>query len=342
MSALDAIVIDFDPAAQAVLQAILVVMMVSVALSLRVEHFVALKGAPLRFLGAAAAQILALPALTFAIVAVFRPPPSIALGMIVVACCPGGAISNFLTHLARGDTALSVSLTATSSVLAALATPVSIVFWTGLHAPTADLMASLEVSPLPFVARALILLGVPLALGMAFAMRFPRAAARIRPGLSLISLLALIGLIAAALMGNRDLVLIGAAGVMVWVIGHNTAALALGWISGRALGFGAAGRRAMTFEVGMQNSGLGLVILLSQFGGLGGAAAVTALWGVWHMVSGLGLAGAFRLADHLNTERPAQTVAEPGGTPCGTTSSSRTASSMTATAERPSPRTSRS
>jgi bile acid:Na+ symporter, BASS family len=134
------------------------------------------------------------------------------------------------------------------------------------------------------------------AAGMAFAHRFPRTAARIRPAMTTASLGALIALIGFNLQANAGLLVMGAVMVLPWVAGHNATALGLGWLSGLALGFGPAGRRATTFEVGIQNAGLGLVILLSQFGGLGGAAAVTALWGVCHLISGLGLAAVFRLS----------------------------------------------
>ncbi len=292
---LDSIVIAFDGPARAALPVIMALIMVSVALSLKIGDFRTVAAAPVRFIGAAAAQILVLPLLTLLIILAFEPRPSIALGMIVVACCPGGNVSNFLTHLARGDTALSVSLTTTSSLLAALATPVSILFWAGLHPPTAGILDALDVSPLPFIATTVMLLALPLAAGMAFAHRFPQAAARIRPAMTIASLGALIALIGFNLQANAGLLAMAALMVLPWVAGHNAAALGLGWLSGRALGFQAAGRRAMTFEVGIQNAGLGLVILLSQFGGLGGAAAVTALWGVCHLITGLGLAALFRL-----------------------------------------------
>ena len=187
-AALDAARIELAPGGSVILPAILAVIMFSVALSLKPGDFAFLKQHPGRFSGAAAAQILALPAMTLGLIHLIDPLPSIALGMIVVACCPGGNVSNFFTQLGKGDTALSVALTGTSSLAAALLTPLSIVFWTSLYAPTAALVDAISVSPVPFVVQTTLMLALPLAVGMVFAHRFPATAARIRPALMLLAL----------------------------------------------------------------------------------------------------------------------------------------------------------
>ncbi len=294
---LDAIRITLDPGARAALPVILGVIMFSVALTLRVEDFAFLKSQPLRFLGAAAAQVLALPCATLLLILALDPLPSIALGMIVVACCPGGNVSNFFTHLARGDAAFSVSLTATSSLGAALLTPISIFFWASVYPPTSALITEIDVQPAPFLIQTTTILAIPLALGMALAHAAPAIAARIRPALSGLSLAALVAICIVGLQGNWALFLTAGAATLPIVVAHNAMAFLLGAAWGRMLAFGPARRRSMTFEVGIQNSGLGLVILLGQFEGLGGAAAITALWGVWHLISGLALSGGFRALD---------------------------------------------
>ncbi|XBQ16615.1 MAG: bile acid:sodium symporter family protein [Oceanicaulis sp.] len=296
-AALDAARIELAPGGSVILPAVLAMVMFSVALSLRVSDFAFLKAEPVRFLGAAAAQMVLLPAATLALIQVIDPVPSIALGMIVVACCPGGNVSNFFAHLARGDTALSVSLTATSSLLAALATPVSIVLWTSLYAPADALVDQINVSPLPFIAQTMILLAVPLVAGMAVAARFPKTAARIRPALMAAALLGILGMVLGGLGANWALLTATAGTVFTIAVIHNAMAFGVGAVSGRLIGFSAPRRRALTFEVGIQNAGLGLVILLSQFDGLGGAAAIVGMWSIWHLVAGLGLAGAFRFYD---------------------------------------------
>ncbi|MFC4725775.1 bile acid:sodium symporter family protein [Glycocaulis abyssi] len=308
-ASLDAVQLSLGPVFQSVLPVSLAVIMFTVALSLRVDDFVQVIRAPVRFGGAALTQILLLPMATLALVMVLQPQPSIALGMIVVACCPGGNMSNFFTHLGRGDTALSVSLTATSSLLAALATPVSILFWSGLYGPTRELMDALDVDAVPFVLQTMVILAVPLAAGMYLASRHGELARRLRPFMSMLAMVILVLIILGSLAGNADLLLMGAIAILPTVIVHNAMALLLGYAAGWALRFDARGRRAMTIEVGIQNSGLGLVILLGALGGLGGAAAIIAVWGVWHLISGVGLAYGFRLTDHLRQKKLA------GGTP---------------------------
>ncbi|AZU05280.1 bile acid:sodium symporter [Glycocaulis alkaliphilus] len=304
-ASLDAVQLSLGPVFQSALPVSLAVIMFTVALSLRVDDFVQVMRRPVRFGGAAVTQILLLPMATLALVMVLQPQPSIALGMIVVACCPGGNMSNFFTHLGRGDTALSVSLTATSSLLAALATPVSILFWSGLYGPTRELMDALEVDAVPFVLQTMVILAVPLAAGMYLASRHAALARRLRPFMSGLAMVILVLIIAGSLAGNADLLLMGAIAILPTVIGHNAMALMLGYAAGWALRFDARGRRAMTIEVGIQNSGLGLVILLGALGGLGGAAAVIAVWGVWHLISGVGLAYGFRLTDHWRKKKTA-------------------------------------
>lgn len=293
-AALDAIRIELAPGAAWIMPAVLAVIMMSVALNLHLSDFKIIRREPLRFAGAAALQLLGLPLLTLGLVHWIDPVPSIALGMIVVACCPGGNVSNFFTHLARGDTALSVALTATSSLFAALLTPISILFWTSLYGPADALVSAIEVDPVPFVVQTTFLLAAPLMVGMAIAHRFPKTAARVRPGFMIAAILALVFLVVGGLASNWEVFSQTAFLVLGIVILHNAAAFALGAIGARAMGMQAKQRRSVTVEVGIQNTGLALVILLAQFDGLGGAAAITGLWSVWHLFAGSGLAALLR------------------------------------------------
>ncbi len=297
-AALDAVRIDLAPGASVIMPIVLAVIMMSVALNLHLSDFKIIKREPWRFAGAATLQLLGLPLLTLGLVHLIDPIPSIALGMIVVSCCPGGNVSNFFTHLARGDTALSVALTATSSLFAALLTPVSILFWTSLYGPANALVSEISVDPWAFVLQTTVLLAVPLAIGMGLAHRFPKTAARIRPGFMVAAILALTFLVIGGLASNWEIFTGTALLVLGIAIGHNAAAFALGAIGARLMGMEAKQRRSVTVEVGIQNTGLALVILLSQFDGLGGAAAITGLWSVWHLFAGAGLTALFRWRSH--------------------------------------------
>ena len=278
-AALDQLTIALSPAAQTLLAAAIVIMIFAIALGLKPEHFSFLRDDPKLFWGGLAAQLVGLPAMTLLLVTLMAPHPSIALGMIVVAACPGGNVSNFMTWSARGDTAYSVSLTAGSSVVAALWTPAAILFWSGLYPPTAALLAA------------------PLALGMAGAHYFPRAAEKIRKPLGLFGAAILVYVIVSGVVDFWPVIAAGWMLILIPVAVHNAAAFALGAGAGRLLGASAPRRRTLAFEVGIQNAGLAVVLLLAQLQGLGGAAAVAAAWGVWHFFSGGAMIALYRYTD---------------------------------------------
>lgn len=283
---LDSLRIVLDPLGQAGVVIALMLVMFGVALGLRVKDFRILAAQPSLYIGGVFAQVLVLPLVTFGLIHVISPPPSIALGMIVVACCPGGSVSNLLTYLSRGDVAVSVALTATSSMLAAFLTPVSTLFWAQAYAPTAKLLASLEVSPLLFIGQTTLLLAIPLAAGMIVATRAPDFAMRIRKRTTLTGAAVLGGTIIYGIVYFYP-ILWPAVGLLASVtIIHNTVAFATGATIGWVLSRQSAVRRALTFEIGIQNSGLALIILLGQLKGVGGAAAIAAVWGVWHLIAG--------------------------------------------------------
>ncbi len=294
---LDNLRIVLDPMGQAGVALALMLVMFGVALGLRVSDFRILVDRPQLYIGGIVAQVALLPLVTFGLIHLISPPPSIALGMIVVACCPGGSISNLLTYLSRGDVAVSVGLTATSSLLAALLTPALTLFWVQAYQPTANLLATLEVSPMLFIGQTTLLLAIPLLAGMAVAARAPDVAERIRKRTMVVGASVLGATIVYGIIYFYP-VLWPAVGLLVSVtIMHNTAAFATGALVGLALTRRSAVRRALTFEVGIQNSGLALIILLSQLKGVGGAAAVAAVWGVWHLMAGGLLALSYNFFD---------------------------------------------
>ncbi len=294
IDALDSLRIVLDPIGQVGVALALMLVMFSVALGLRIEDFSFLRTRPLLFAGGVVSQVVLLPLGTFLLILAIEPAASIALGMIVVACCPGGAVSNLLTYLSRGNVAASVALTATSSLLAAILTPTSILLWSHAYKPTAHLLQTLDVSPMIFLAQTTFLLAVPLIMGMVVAAKAPDVAARIKKRTTVLGVSVLVGVIiygiayffpvlwpAVPLLGSVVLI-------------HNAVAFGIGALAGRVLSRQSPTRRALTFEIGIQNSGLALVILLSQLKGLGGAAAIAAVWGVWHLIAGGLLALFFR------------------------------------------------
>jgi BASS family bile acid:Na+ symporter len=232
---------------------------------------------------------LLFPAFTFLLILLIKPLPSIGLGMLLVSSCPAGHISNFFTHRAGGNAALSVSISALSTVGAMFMTPLNVSFWGSLDPAMNALLRSFALDPLHMLFEVSLLLGVPLAAGMFIANRFPAFASRVHGPMRNLSLLVLIGFVVGALVLNWAFFLQYGRFVVVVVLVHNALALAGGYGLARASGLSERDCRAVAFETGIQNSGLGLVLVFNFFGGLGGMAIVTAWWGIWHIVAGMAL-----------------------------------------------------
>lgn len=290
MDAVDQVQLNFNPTTLALLNALIGLIMFGVALDIRVDDFKRVVRDPRGPLIGLTAQFLLLPAMTFALVWVIDPLPSIGLGMMMVAACPGGNFSNFLAHHAKANAALSVSMTAISTALAVVMTPANLSFWGGLNPSTAAILQQVELEPFALFKTILIILGIPLIAGMLVAARMPAVAARLRKPMKVFSLAAFGLFVVGALIGNWQHFLSNVGYVAFAVALHNGLGLALGYWSGRALGCHRYDSRAISIEVGIQNSALALVLIFSFFDGLGGMAIIAAWWGVWHLISGLTLA----------------------------------------------------
>jgi len=299
--ALDNFQLELGTSSEIGMAIVLAAMMFAVALGLRPSSFSFFKTQPKLYFTGIIAQIIGLPLITLFMCFLINPHPSIALGMILIACCPGGNTSNLIALFARANTALSVSLTATSSVFAAFITPFSILFWSGLYPPTRALLTEINIDVVSFLVQTLIILALPLLLGMVFRHFFPRIAKRIQTPLAILSGLALLAIILIASVRLFPIFIVLGIGLYFIVLPHNILAFALGNLAARAIKADTASRRALTIEVGIQNSGLGIVILLTQLGGVGGAGAVAGLWGVWHLIGGSGLALFWRWKDARST-----------------------------------------
>ncbi|MBX3456396.1 bile acid:sodium symporter family protein [Ferrovibrio sp.] len=295
--AIDEVVLNIDADGQLALGVVLALIMFGVALDLRLADFRAVLKKPMAPLVGMLGQVLVLPATSWALTMLLQPAPSVALGMIIVAACPGGNLSNLITHLARGNTALSVCVTGLSSVAAVITTPLNILFWASLNPGTAKLLRDVQIEPVSFLLSTFMLLAVPMALGMLLAHYLPRAAERLRRFFQPASFLFLVAFIAAAAIANGKYFVGFLSDIMPLVILHNALALGLGYGISRLFRLDAPDTRAITIEVGMQNSGLGLALILNQFDALGGAALIAAGWGIWHIVSGWTLATIWRWRD---------------------------------------------
>ena len=279
----------FEPKSLIVLNLILALMMFGVSLSLRFEDFKRIIISPIAPIAGLVAQFLLLPLFTCLFTWALHIDPELALGMILVASCPGGSFSNIMTWLARGNVAVSVSMTAVSSLAAAVLTPLNFAFYGWLNPYTRDYLTKITIEPSSILVLVLLVLALPLVLGMLTGRRLPDLVVRIQKPLRIFSLLVLMSFVAIAFSSNFALFLARFHSFFWLVVGHNLLALLLGYSIGLLLKLSVADRRAITLEVGIQNSGLGLVILFTFFSDAGGMMLITAFWGVWHLVSGLTL-----------------------------------------------------
>ena len=305
MSDVDSVRLAFDPGTLVTLNVVLGLVMFGVALDLSVDDFRRVARQPLGAGIGLLTQFVLLPAVTWGLTMVLHVRASIALGMILVAACPGGNISNVITHLARGSTALSIGMTAVSTAAAVVMTPLNLMFWGGLNPRTAAILRSVSLDPLSLLATIVTILGIPLVAGMTVAARRPAFAERIRRPMKILSLVFFAAIVALALYHNWDNFLAYVGVVMGVVALHNAAALTLGYAAARAVGLRGRDARAVSIEVGIQNSGLGLTLIFTFFAGLGGMALVAAWWGVWHIVAGLTVAGFWNLVDRRKGPAPA-------------------------------------
>ncbi|MEP5152694.1 bile acid:sodium symporter family protein [Planktotalea sp.] len=287
---IDDVALNFSSGSLLLLNAILAIVMFSIALDLLPRDFKALARAPKPLLVGLCSQFIALPALTFLLVTLTQPAPSVALGLILVAACPGGNISNFITHRAGGNSALSVSMTAFATVGAIFLTPLNIAFWGNLYEPSRAILKATQIDPISVAITVVFMLILPLALGVWLNHTKPDLTARIRKPLQWLSMTIFVAFILAAIAGNWANFLNLAGVIVALVIAHNALALGTGFTLASLAGVSSFDRRAITIETGIQNSGLGLVLIFGFFGGMGGMAVVAALWGIWHAISGIALA----------------------------------------------------
>lgn len=287
---IDQVQLNFNPTSLTIMNVAIALIMFGVALDLRVADFKRTFSNPKPILIGLIGQFLLLPGFTFLLVMIIKPMPSIALGLFLVAACPGGNLSNFLTYLARGNTPLSITMSATSTVFAIFMTPFNTMFWGSLYPGTKELLRSFTINPVDMFVSIFLMLGLPLVIGMLIASKYATFARKANGVMKYFSIIFFIVFVLAMLASNFQYFIEFIGMVVLVVFIQNLLALLSGYWSARLLKLPEVDRRAISIEVGIQNSGLGLVLIFGFFDGLGGMAIVAAWWGVWHLVSGLTLA----------------------------------------------------
>jgi BASS family bile acid:Na+ symporter len=283
----DQIRLNFNAQGLLAINAAIGLMMLGVAIDLKLEDFKRIIKAPKAPAIGLAAQFILLPAFTFLLTLIIRPLPSIALGMILVAACPGGNLSNLMTYLAKGNTAISISMTAVSTLAAIIMTPLNLALWGSLNPDTAPILQKVSLSPMDVFFTVFIILGIPLVIGIFLSRIFPGLADKVRKPFKIFTLVFFILIVLGALAANWKIFLEVIGLVILVVLLHNALALNIGYWSARLFHLPERDSRAVAIEVGIQNSALGLVLVFNFFGGLGGMAILVGWWGIWHIVAGL-------------------------------------------------------
>ncbi len=303
LEALDHVRLNFSPASLHILNLTLAFVMFGVALNIKVSHFKDIFFKPKSALVGIFSQFIALPFLTFILVVLLKDyiTPTIGLGMILVAACPGGNISNFISSLAKGNAALSVSLTAFATLMAVIMTPVNFAFWGKLYtgilekSSASQLVRPINIDFWQMFQTVFIILGIPLILGLIINHYWPSLTKKIIKPIKNLSILAFLAIVVFAFAKNFHHFMLYVKFVFLLVLVHNALALITGYTLGRIFKLGVRDRKTLAIETGIQNSGLALVLIFNPkiFPPeleLGGMAIIAAWWGIWHIVSGLTMA----------------------------------------------------
>ena len=309
---LDTLNINLGSREMVIVNFILAFVMFGVALSIRVSTFKSIFRKPKSVVIGILLQWLGLPALTCLLAIILNPfiTPMVALGMILVASCPGGNISNFLSSLSKGNVELSVSMTAISTLFASIITPFNFWFWGTHYCKFAAIRNDIPTLDIPFneiLSQIFLILGVPIILGLFFSHRFPNVAKKIIKPTQILSVIFFIGMVAVSLtqvlsgLEQRWGVYAAILCALAIVVIHNGTALGMGYYGGKLAKAPVKDCRTLAIEIGIQNSGLALALLFNPaifspdvWGSNGGMVIVAALWGIWHIVAGLVVSYFFR------------------------------------------------
>ncbi len=301
LEVLDHVRLNFSPSSLVFLNIALSFVMFGVALDIKLENFEEIIRKPKSAIIGFISQTFLLPAFTFLLVLLLNPTPTIALGMILVAACPGGNISNFISSMARGNVALAISLTAISTSLAVFFTPFNFALWGSFYvdfynAHNAEgLLRPLEIDKYQMFQTVFILLGIPVFLGLLVARKFPKLTEKIKKPINKGSLLFFVMMVVGMLSANFSQFISYVHLVFIFVLLQNGAAMATGYFFGKLNKLSQTDQRTLAIETGIHNSGLALALIFNPKifppeMELGGMAIIAAWWGIWHIISGLAVA----------------------------------------------------
>ena len=260
-----------------IINPLLGVIMFGMGMALRIEDFKVVLSRPKDIAIGCVAQFTIMPLLAFLLSRLFALDEALAIGVVLVGCCPGGTASNVITYLAKGDLALSVGMTATSTLLAPLMTPLLVLLLAG---------ETVDVDVAGMLLSILWVVILPIVAGLIVKWLWPKLSDEATAYLPAISSLAIAFIVLIIISANAQKLLLGGLIIIVVVVLHNLCGLALGWLIGRLLRLPDAKRRAISIEVGMQNSGLASSLASLHFAAYPMATIPGAIFSVWHNISG--------------------------------------------------------
>jgi len=264
-------------------------MMFGVALDMSLKDFKRIVEFPKAVMVGLSSQLILLPIATLILLYFWDPWVSISLGLVLVSVCPGGNVSNFAVHLAKGNAALSVTMTSVVTLSAIIITPTMFAFWAGFVPEAEDILKQIHLDPVRIILIIVQLIFIPLVLGMAASHYFPAIIARIKKPIKTLSIVIFAAFIIGSLVGNYENIVNHLHYVLLIVIVHNIMAFFLGYFWSSAWKLDERDRRAISIETGIQNAGLGLILIFNFFDGIGGMTLVAAWWGIWDLISSFSL-----------------------------------------------------
>jgi len=264
--------------------------MFGVALYLKVDDFKRIFKHPETVATGLFSQLIVLPIYTLLLLAIWKPAPSVGLGLCLVAACPGGSVSNYAVHIAKGDVALSVTLTSIVTCTSVLITPLLFSILGRVFPEVSGLLTSIDVSFWDLAQTIAMLLVIPLSLGMFIRYHFDKLAEKASKVIGPLSLLIFLAFIVGAVWKDRQN-LVDHVMLVFWIVViHNIGAMIIGYRVAKLFKRNESACKAIAIETGIQNSALGLVIIFNFFTHLGGMMLVAAWWGIWDLISSGALA----------------------------------------------------
>lgn len=305
---LDTLNMTFNRFGAKLIALFLALVMYGVALGMKPHFFKSIFYKPRSLFIGLLCQWLILPLTTFMIVVLAKDliTPMVAMGLLLVASCPGGAVSNFMASHAKGNPELSVTMTTITTIAAPIFTPLNFAIWGGLYvkyfaASASSVLRTLAIPTEQLFITVIGIIGIPVLLGLLTTKYAPKVSEKLRTVMRYLSILCFVAIVIILMLDNIQLFKHYIKYVFVIVLIHNLLALLIGYIASSIGRISVKDRRTLTLEIGIQNSALGLLLLFNtnifpQELANGGMAFVTAWWGIWHIISGLILSTCFRFS----------------------------------------------